>query len=120
MCDTNSGGPASSAVSSADVLLQSWRATHYKPLTPPSVRYTFLVMPTMPSFASSAVNAAWTGRRDGGDWMSRSTAGHEPGRGDTWSLRHVRMSTSATASLTRLTDGHDARAGTRKKAQGRR
>lgn len=31
--------------------------THYKPFKPPSVLYTFLVIPTIPSNASSAVIA---------------------------------------------------------------
>ena len=33
------------------------RDTHYNPLTPPSVRYTFFVIPTIPNFASSAEKA---------------------------------------------------------------
>ena len=38
------------------IATSSGRPTHYNPLIPPSNRYTFFVIPTIPNFASSAEN----------------------------------------------------------------
>jgi hypothetical protein len=47
--------PATSTTLS-DYISRSGMVTYYSPLIPPSVRYTFFVMPIIPSLASSSEN----------------------------------------------------------------